>query len=55
MTTLIAFGQDQIKVLGRAQSGLYLARCFKLWEKTYGESVARKVRVQLEKDWKASK
>ena len=44
---LVLFGEDQIKVLGKAAGGRYVARCLALWRESYGEAVAMRVREKL--------
>ena len=48
---LVRFGEDQIKVLGKAAGGRYVARCLALWRERYGEAVAVRVREKLAKAW----
>ena len=48
---LVLFGEDQIKVLGKAAGGRYVARCLALWRESYGEAVAMRVREKLARVW----
>jgi len=48
---LVRFGEDQIKVLGKAAGGRYVARCLALWRESYGEAVAMRVREKLARVW----
>lgn len=48
---LVWFGEDQIKVLGKAAGGRYVARCLALWRESYGEAVAMRVREKLARVW----
>lgn len=48
---LVRFGEDQIKVLGKAAGGRYVARCLALWRERYGEAVAMRVRERLARVW----
>lgn len=52
VTSLIAFGNDQLRVLGKKEGSIYLKRCFALWERTYGSTVTSKARAALTKSWR---
>ena len=52
---LVRFGEDQLRVLGKAAGGRYVARCLALWRESYGEAVVIRVRERLAKAWEGMK